>query len=152
LAVDPVYLVGLIGIIIFTPLAAANLTQRFLPGLTLWLGRRSYYPSLLLLAIINLGAFGNFAPFLKAQQGQIFLALGLSTALALILAFCGAGIFWFHQPPVRAAGAASLGWINNILVLVLGNDLKDPYVSLLAALYLIPFHLLIIPLRHLSRP
>ena len=34
LAVDPVHLVGLIGMIIFAPLAAANLTQRFLPGLT----------------------------------------------------------------------------------------------------------------------
>ncbi|HSO72816.1 MAG TPA: hypothetical protein VLR91_09255, partial [Thermodesulfobacteriota bacterium] len=106
LAVDPVHLVGLIGMIIFIPLTAANIIQRFLPGLTLWLGRHSYYPSLLLLAIINLGAFGNFAPFLKAHQGQIFLALGLSTALAMILASSGAILFWFRQPPIRAAGAA----------------------------------------------
>jgi predicted Na+-dependent transporter len=151
LAVDPFHLGGLIGAIIFIPLAAANLTQRFLPGLTQWLGLRSYYPSLLLIAIINLGAFGNFAPFLKAHQSQIVLALGLSTALSLVLAGLGAAAFWRRQPPVRAAAAASLGWINNILVLVLGNDLGDPHVSLLAALYLIPFHLLILPLRHLSR-
>ncbi len=151
LAVDPIHLGGLIGAIIFIPLAAANLTHRFLPGLTQWLGLRSYYPSLLLIAIINLGAFGNFAPFLKAHQSQIFLALGLSTALSLVLAGLGAAALWRRQPPVQAAAAASLGWINNILVLVLGNDLGDPYVSLLAALYLIPFHLLILPLRHLSR-
>jgi predicted Na+-dependent transporter len=151
LAVDPVHLGGLIGAIIFIPLIAANLTQRFLPGLTQWLGLRSYYPSLLLIAIINLGAFGNFAPFLKAHQSQIFLALGLSTALALVLTIIGAVFFWRRQPPVQAAAAASLGWINNILVLVLGNDLGNPHVSLLAALYLIPFHLLILPLRQLSR-
>jgi predicted Na+-dependent transporter len=151
LAVDPVHLGGLIGAIIFIPLAAANLTQRFLPGVTQWLGLRSYYPSLLLIAVINLGAFGNFAPFLKAHQAQIVPALGLSTALSLVLAGFGAVAFWRRRPPVQAAAAASLGWINNILVLVLGNDLGDPHVSLLAALYLIPFHLLILPLRHLSR-
>lgn len=151
LAVDPIHLGGLIGAIIFIPLAAANLTQRFLPGLTQWLGLRSYSPSLLLIAIINLGAFGNFAPFLKAHQNQIVLALGLSTALSVVLAGLGAAAFWGREPPVRAAAAASLGWINNILVLVIGNDLGDPYVSLLAALYLIPFHLLILPLRYLSR-
>jgi predicted Na+-dependent transporter len=151
LVVDPVHLGGLIGAIIFIPLAAATLTQRFLPGLTQWLGLRSYYPSLLLIAVINLGAFGNFASFLKAHQAQIVLALGLSTALSLVLAGIGAAAFWRCQPPVQAAAAASLGWINNILVLVLGNDLGDPYVSLLAALYLIPFHLLILPLRHLSQ-
>ncbi len=150
LTIDPIHLGGLIGVIIFVPLAAANLTQRFLPALTRWLGHHSYYPSLVFLAAINLGAFGNFAPFLTAHRGQIVLALGLSTALALILASSGATLFWFRQPPLRAAAAASLGWINNILVLVLGNDLKNPFVSLLAALYLVPFHLLIIPLRRLS--
>ncbi len=150
LAIDPVHLSLLIGAVIFIPLVAANLIQRLLPGLTRWLGGRSYYPSLLLIAVINLGAFGNFAPFLKANQGQIVLALGLSTSLALILAASGALAFWYRDPPFRAAAAASLGWINNILVLVLGNDLGNPFVSLLAALYLIPFHLLIIPLRRLS--
>jgi predicted Na+-dependent transporter len=151
LAVDPIRLGGLIGAIIFIPLAAANLTQRFLSGLTHWLEPRSYYPSLLLIAVINLGAFGNFAPFLQAHQDQIFFALGLSSALALILAGTGAVTFWRRPAPVQAAAAAALGWINNILVLVLGNDLGDPYISLLAALYLIPFHLLILPLSHLSR-
>jgi BASS family bile acid:Na+ symporter len=150
LVVDPVHLSLLIGAVIFIPLVAANLIQRLLPGLTRRLGGRSYYPSLLLIAVINLGAFGNFAPFLKANQGQLVLALGLSTSLALILAASGALAFWYSQPPLRAAAAASLGWINNILVLVLGNDLGNPFVSLLAALYLIPFHLLIIPLRRLS--
>ena len=141
----------MIGAIIFIPLATANLSQHFLPRLTRWLGERSYYPSLLLIALINLGAFGNLAPFLKAHQGQIILALGLSTALAVGLTATGAIAFWYRQPPLRAAAAASLGWINNILVLVLGNDLGSPFVSLLAALYLIPFHLLILPLRHLSQ-
>jgi predicted Na+-dependent transporter len=152
LTIDPIHLGGLIGVIIFIPLAAANLTQRFLPNLTRRLSLHSYFPSLLMLAAINLGAFGNFAPFLKAHQNEIYLALGLSTALAMILAAIGAILFWFRQPPLRAAAAASLGWINNILVLVLGNDLKDPFVSLLAALYLVPFHLLILPLRRLSHP
>ncbi len=151
LVVDPIQLGGLIGAIIFIPLAAATLTQSFLPRLTLWLGVRTYYPSLLLIAVINLGAFGNFAPFLKAHQDQIVLALGLSTILSLVLAGLGAAAFCLSQPPVRAAAAASLGWINNILVLVLGNDLAEPHVSLLAALYLIPFHLLILPLRYLAR-
>ena len=150
LVIDPIHLGGLIGAIIFIPLGAANLTQRLLPGLSQWLESRSYYPSLILIAVINLGAFGNFAPFLKAHQSQLFLALGLSTALALVLAGLGAATFWRRQPPVQTAAAASLGWINNILVLVLGNDLGNPQVSLLAALYLIPFHLLILPLRHLT--
>jgi BASS family bile acid:Na+ symporter len=151
LTIDPVHLGGLIGAIIFIPLAGANLSQRFLPRLSLELGSRSYYPSVLLVAVINLGAFGNFGPFLKAHQTQILLALGLSTALSLVLAGVGAAAFWRCQPPVQTAAAASLGWINNILVLVLGNDLGNPQVSLLAALYLIPFHLLILPLGYLSR-
>jgi bile acid:Na+ symporter, BASS family len=150
LVIDPIHLGGLIGAIIFIPLTTANLTQRFLPEVSQWLGRRSYYPSLLLIAVINLGAFGNFAPFLKAHQTQLVLALGLSTILSLVLAGVGAAVFLHRQPTVQAAAVASLGWINNILVLVLGNDLGNPQVSLLAALYLIPFPLLILPLRHLT--
>jgi bile acid:Na+ symporter, BASS family len=151
LRVDPIHLGGLIGAIIFIPLILAHFAQRFLAGPAQWLGERSYYPSLLLLALINLGAFGNFGPFLQAHQSQIVVALGLSSALALALAGTGAAAFWHRQAPMQVAAAASLGWINNILVLVLGNDLGDPLVSLLAALYLIPFHLLILPLRRLSR-
>lgn len=150
LVMEPLYLGTLIATIIIIPLLTAGLTQRLAPQVSGWLAARTYYPSVLLIAVINLGAFGNFAPFLRAHQAQIVLALGLSTVLALVLAGFGALAGWRRQPPVRAAAAASMGWINNILVLVLGIDLGDPYISLLAALYLIPFHFLILPVRRLS--
>ena len=49
------------------------------------------------------------------------------------------------------AAAGALGWINNVLVIVLGSYFNDPLTSVVAALYLIPYYLLIIPLSHLTR-
>jgi bile acid:Na+ symporter, BASS family len=151
LSIDLIHLGSLIGAIIFLPLAGAGITRRLGPRLTDWLEERSYYLSLFLIGFINLGSFGNFAPFLQAHQDQLVVALLLSSGLAVVLAATGALVFWFRPPPQRTAAAASLGWINNVLVIVLGNDLNDPFTSILAALYLIPFHLLIVPLSHLSR-
>lgn len=151
LSIDLIHLGRLIGVIIFVPLLAAGLTRRLLPRLTDWLEERSYYLSLTLIGLINLGSFGNFAPFFRVHQDQLVISLLLSSGLAVVLAATGALMFWFRPPPQRVAAAAALGWINNVLVIVLGNDLNDPFTSILAALYLIPFHLLIVPLSQLSK-
>ena len=60
-------------------------------------------------------------------------------------------LFRSGPPPERIAAAGALGWINNILVLVIGIYFNDPLASVMAALYMIPYYVLLIPLSHLVR-
>ena len=122
-----------------------------LPRISDWLDEHSYPISLVLLAAMNLGAFGLYAPFLRAHHAEVVISVLVGSGLAAVLASAGMFLFWSNPPLERVAAGGALGWINNVLVIVLGNYFNDPFTSVLAALYLIPYYVLIIPLGHLSR-
>ncbi|MBI4795177.1 MAG: hypothetical protein HY790_04945 [Deltaproteobacteria bacterium] len=147
---DLMGLAGLMATMIFVPLLASGFSRRLLPRLSAWLEKHSYPLSLVLFAAMNLGAFGLYAPFLKANQSQVVISILISFGLGAFLATFGVLLFWSSPPPERTAAAGALSWINNVLVIVLGNYLNDPLTSVLAALYLIPYYVLIIPLSHLN--
>jgi hypothetical protein len=67
------------------------------------------------------------------------------------MAGTGLILFWSSPPTERVAAAGAMGWINNVLVIVLGNYFNDPLTSVVAALYLVPYYAMIIPLSHLTR-
>lgn len=143
-------MVGLLTALIFAPLVAALTLRRWLPRVSATLDRRAFPLSLLLLAGLNLGAAGLYAPLVLANTGQLVTAAILSTILGGMGAVMGGMVFLTAPPRQRAAAAGSLGWINNALVIVLGGYLGDPLAALLATLYLIPFYGLIWPLGRLA--
>jgi BASS family bile acid:Na+ symporter len=75
----------------------------------------------------------------------------VGSGLAAFSATTGMILFRSSPPPERIAAAGALGWINNVLVIVLGIYFNNPLTSVMAALYQVPYYGLIIPLRHLIR-
>ena len=148
--IDLIGLVLFLAALIFIPLLMSILSRRLLPRASAWLDRQAYPISLALFAGMNLGAFGLYAPFLREHQAQVVTAVLLSCALGAFLAGAGMLLFWSNPAPERSAAAGALGWINNVLVIVLGQYFNDPLTSVLAALYLVPYYALIIPLGYLA--
>ena len=122
-----------------------------LPRISDWLDEQSYLISLALLAAMNLGAFGLYAPFLRAHHAEAVISVLAGSGLGAVLASAGICVFWSDPPVERVAAGGALGWINSVLVIVLGNYFNDPLTSVLAALYMVPYYALIIPLGHLRR-
>jgi bile acid:Na+ symporter, BASS family len=148
---DLVGLVGFLTVLIFLPLMVSVFFRRLLPRISGWLDGYSYPISLVLLAAINLGTFGLYTPFLRTHHAEVVLSVLVGSGLAVVLASAGAVLFWSNPARERVAAGGALGWINNVLVIVLGTYFHDPLISVLAALYMVPYYVLIIPLGHLSR-
>ena len=148
---DLMGLVGFMAVLIFLPLVVSAFFRLMLQRTSDWLDDNSYPISLALLTAINLGAFGLYAPFLRAHHAEVVISVLVGSALGAVLASAGIFLFWSNPPLERVAAGGALGWINNVLVIVLANYFNDPTASVLAALYLIPYYALIIPLGHLSR-
>jgi BASS family bile acid:Na+ symporter len=137
--------------LIFVPLLASLFSRRWLSRTSEWVEQHSYPISLVLFAAMNLGAFGLYAPFLREHHSQVAVAVLMGSGLGGLMASTGLILFWSSPPTERVAAAGALGWINNVLVIVLGSYFNDPLTSVVAALYLIPYYVLIIPLNHLTR-
>ncbi len=137
--------------LIFVPLIVSLFFRRWLPRASDWVEEHSYTISLVLFAAMNLGAFGLYAPFLREHQDQVVVSVLVGSGLGALMASTGLILFKSSPPAERVAAAGALGWINNVLVIVLGSYFNDPLTSVVAALYLIPYYVLIIPLSHLTR-
>ena len=148
---DLMGLAGFMAALIFLPLLLSAALRRLVPKIAGWLNERSYPLSLALLAAMNLGAMGLYAPFLSAHPADLVISVLIGSGLGAVLAGAGMVLFWSSPPPERIAAAGALGWINSVLVIVLGNYFLDPLTSVLAALYMVPYYVLIIPLGHLGR-
>lgn len=61
--------------LIFVPLLASWFCRRWLPRATDWMEEHSYLISLVLFVIMNLGAFGLYAPFLRAHHAKVLVAV-----------------------------------------------------------------------------
>ncbi len=148
---DLLGLAGFMAVLIFLPLLASVFFRQLLPRISGWLDEHSYPISLVLLAAMNLGACGLYAPFLRAHHAEVVISVLVGSGLGAVLASAGMFLFWSNPPLERVAAGGALGWINNVLVIVLGTYFNDPLTSVLAALYMVPYYILIVPLGHLSR-
>jgi BASS family bile acid:Na+ symporter len=148
---DLIGLVWFMTVLIFFPLMVSVSLRRLAPKIAGWLDERSYPISLVLLAAMNLGALGLYAPFLRAHHAVAVISVLIGFGLGAVLAGAGMVLFWSNPPLERVAAAGALGWVNSVLVIVLGNYFGDPLTSILAAFYMVPYYVLIIPLGHLSQ-
>jgi len=74
----------------------------------------------------------------------------VEAAYVLSAIYCIIGIFFFWKNSVenQLAGAVMLGNINNVLVIVFSSEFFGPVEPMVAAIYMIPFFVLVIPLRY----
>jgi BASS family bile acid:Na+ symporter len=134
--------------VIFIPIIIVEIVRYSLPRLVATILKVQFPVSLLLFAVINLGVFYRYAPFFQREPSVIILATVVVFVLAAI--YCVVGISLFRKGPVenQLAGAVMLGNLNNVLVIVFSSEFFGPVEPLVAAMYMIPFFVIVIPLRY----
>ena len=136
--------------IIFLPALSAFLLKKIGPGFTGRINRVRYPLSLTFFALINLGVFSKYQSFFRERPQELFNAAVIAFLLAFVFLGVGWGLWWGREVEVRLAQAVSLTFINNILVVVFSAQFFGPLAATLAAMYLLPFFTLIVPLRLLG--
>jgi bile acid:Na+ symporter, BASS family len=134
--------------VIFIPIAIVEIIRYVLPRLVAPILKIQFPVSLLLFGLINLGVFYRYAPFFEKEPSVIIIATAVAFFLAAI--YCVVGILFFRRGRVenQLAGAVMLGNINNVLVIVFSSEFFGPLEPLVAAMYMIPFFVIVIPLRY----
>jgi BASS family bile acid:Na+ symporter len=147
-AISFMSMLQMLATVIFIPIIVVEIIRYLLPRLITPILKNRFPVSLILFALINLGVFYRYAPFFKKEPSVIIM----STIVAFVLAaiFCVVGIVFFHKGSVenQLAGAVMLGNLNNVLVIVFSSEFFGPIEPLVAAMYTIPFWVIVIPLRY----
>jgi bile acid:Na+ symporter, BASS family len=143
-------MVRMLALIIFIPLAAVRAVQRFAPRAIRPILKARYVLSLMIFAGTNMGVFSQYSDFFYRNPETILEATGVSIllgGLSLLLGFVSLG-----KAPLgdRLAAAISMTNVNNLIIMVFAARFFGPLESTMAAMYLIPFYGLIIPLRMFS--
>jgi bile acid:Na+ symporter, BASS family len=138
----------LLALAIFVPIAAVQVLRRLAPH---WLdaaNRRSYPVNLVMFALINLGVFSKYADIFYTDPTLIVEAALVGIVLSGV--YCATGILFFRGKPIedRVGGAVMLAHINNILLVVFSSQFFGPRETMTAAMYLLPFFGLVLPLRY----
>jgi len=134
--------------VIFVPIVLVEIIRYLLPRLTAPILKVQFPVSLLAFALINLGVFYRYSHFFEKEPSVIIAATVAGFVLAAI--YCVAGLAFFRGGPVgnQLAGAVMLGNLNNVLVIVFSSEFFGPIEPLVAAMYMAPFFVIVIPLRY----
>lgn len=133
---------------IFVPIAAVQILRRVAPRLLEAANRRAYPVNLVMFACITLGVFSKYADIFYNDPALIVEAVAVDMALAAI--YAAAGILFFRRSAVeeRLAGAVMFAHMNNVLMIVFSAQFFGPRETMTAAMYLVPFFVLVLPLKH----
>jgi len=143
-------MVRMLMLVIFVPILVVEGLRRLTPALLKHLMNRQFPISLLLFAIINLGIFCRYSSLFKKEPLIIIMASAVAVVLSAICCTVGILFFWKSSMENQLAGAVMLGNVNNVLVLVFASEFFGHIEPLVAAMYIIPFFGLVIPLRYYS--
>ena len=147
-AISFLSMLRMLATVIFIPIIIVEIIRYLMPRFVAPILKFQYPIALLLFALINLGVFYRYAFFFKKEPSVIIMATVVAFVLAAI--YCAVGILFFRKGPVenQLAGAVMLGNLNNVLVIVFSSEFFGPVEPLVAAMYVIPFFVIVIPLRY----
>jgi bile acid:Na+ symporter, BASS family len=137
----------LLFMVVFVPVAIAEILKRTSRTIVERLVQKQYYISLVAFMITNLGIFSRYSEFFYQQPLSIAAAGGVSFLLAGIYLVAGLLISWGRKAADQVATVICLGIMNNVLVIVFSSEFFTPLEPTVAAMYMIPFFGLILPLR-----
>ena len=140
-------MVKILAMVVFLPAVAAILLRYLYPSFLEKLERVQFPVSLTTIACINLGVFAKYSSF--------FIEMPVKVAETILLAFILSGIYhlvgflvtWGMKREDRLAGAISFAYINNVLIIAFSSQFFGPLSPALAALYMLPFFIMIVPAR-----
>ncbi len=147
-AVSFLSMLRMLATLVFVPIVIVEIIRYLMPRIVAPILKFQFPVSLVLFALMDLGVFYRYAPFFKKEPFAIVTAGVVVFVLAAI--YCGVGILFFRKGSVenRLAGAVMLGNLNNVLVIVFSSEFFGPVEALVAAMYTIPFFVIVIPLRY----
>lgn len=142
------YMIFLLSIALFTPLAAGWFTKKFFPAGSRFADKNSFPLSLLFIVLINWGMFAKFADFFYSEQ--IFLLQTITTAFLCYAAYCLVGYVGTvgNSRQEKRAGLIAMSYVNNALVAVFAFQFFGSHVAALAVLYNIPYYIGIIVIKN----
>jgi BASS family bile acid:Na+ symporter len=133
--------------VIFIPILLKEMTGRIMPKVLDRIGRRSFPISLTLFAIINLGVFSRYADFFRQRPSVLLYATLAALLVGCICLVVGIVVLWRSPVPLQVASAITLCNVNNVLVIVFAAQFFSPLEPTVAAMYMVPFFGIILPLR-----
>lgn len=147
-AISFLAMLRMLALVIFVPIIAVEVIRHLTPKIIAPIMKIQFPLSLAFFALINLGIFCRYAPFFKKEPSVIIHATFVAFGLAAI--YCIVGIFFFRKSTLQnqLAGAVMLGNLNNVLVIVFSSEFFGPVEPMVAAMYMIPFFVIVIPLRY----
>jgi BASS family bile acid:Na+ symporter len=134
-------------LIVFIPVLFAELVRKKSPGFVAGIMKAQYPVSVVLFALINLGAFSRYGAFFYQDPSVLLVAALFAVFLALVFSLAGALVMRGRPLEDQLAGAAIFGNINNVMILVFASHFFGPIETTVAAMYNIPYFGLIIPMR-----
>ena len=137
----------LLFMVVFVPVALAELLKKISAKAVNTLLGKQYSISLILFAVTNLGIFSRYSEFFYQQPLSLAAAGGVSFLLAGIYLAAGLLMSWGRNVEDQLGAVICLGIMNNVLVLVFSSEFFTPLEPTVAAMYMIPFFALILPLR-----
>jgi BASS family bile acid:Na+ symporter len=141
----------LLALIVFIPIGAKEVSKRYMPRLIEW-GEKVQYPaSVVLIGCTLLAVFGQYSPFFFREPGQIVVAIVAAFLLSALYMTIGSLLLHGRRREDQLAGGISMTFLNNIVVVVFSSQFFGPRAATLAAMYLLPFFAIIIPIRLVFR-
>ena len=137
----------LLAMVIFIPILLAEILRRVSEPLTEMLIKKQYPIALFLFAVTNMGIFSKYSEFLFQKPMTIAAATLGSFLLGTLYLVSGLLVSWGRRWEDQLAAVISLGIMNNVLVIVFGSQFFTPLEPTVAAMYMIPFFGLIVPLQ-----
>jgi BASS family bile acid:Na+ symporter len=133
--------------VVFLPVAAVILLRPLVPSLLKRLERVQFPVSLVIFACINLGVFAKYSSFFMESLGKLAEIILVAFTLSAIYHILGFLATWGRKKEDRLAGAISFAYINNVLIIVFSSQFFGPLSPTLAAMYMLPFFMMIVPAR-----
>jgi BASS family bile acid:Na+ symporter len=136
-----------LAMVIFLPAVAAIFLRYLFPSLLEKLEGVQFPVSLFLFAFINLGVFAKYSSFFIEAPMKVAETILMAFVLSVLYHGVGFLVTWRMKREDRLAGAISFAYMNNVLIVAFSSQFFGPLSPALAALYMLPFFTMIVPVR-----
>ena len=140
-------MMSLLSTVVFIPVVLAEILKRLSKGAVGTLLRNQYPIALVMFSITCMGIFSKYSDFFYQKPMTVGAALMASVILGALYLVAGLLLSWGRPMEDQLSAVICLGIMNNVLVIVFSSQFFTPLEPTVAAMYMIPFFALVIPLR-----
>jgi BASS family bile acid:Na+ symporter len=140
-------MVKTLAMLVLLPALAAILLRHRAPSFPKKLERVHFPLSLVIFACIILGVFGRYSSYFRQRPEKVAEIILVAFALSILYHIVGFLVTWGRGREDCLAGAISLAYMNNVLIVVFSSQFFGPLSPTLAVVYMLPFFTMIVPAR-----